>query len=65
MTPAQFKAARKRLGLSQSELARILNVNPRTVRKWERDDDTRPPNPIACRVLSWMLSDYQPPEANK
>lgn len=65
MTPHEFKAARQELGLSQSELADILNVNPRTVRKWERDDDTRPPNPIACRVLMWMLNGYQPPEVNK
>lgn len=62
MTPTQFKAARKQLGLSQSEIADILNVHPRTIRKWETDDDTRPPNPIACRVVLWMLDGYQPPK---
>ena len=65
MTPQQFKATRKNLGLSQSALANILNVNPRTVRRWEEDDGTRPPNPIACRVLMWMLNGYQPPEVRE
>lgn len=62
MTPAQFKKARQTLGLSQSQLAHILNTDPRTVRRWEQDDGTRPPNPIACRVIEWMLDGYKPPE---
>jgi len=56
MTPQEFKEARRQLGLSQAELGKILNVNPRTIRKWEHDDGTRPPNPIACQVLLWMLN---------
>lgn len=36
MTPADFKAARQRLGLSQNALARALRVaDGRTVRRWE------------------------------
>ena len=62
MTPQQFKEARQKLGLTQRELADILNSNPRTVRHWETDDDTRPVNPIAERVLEWMLNGYRPPE---
>lgn len=65
MTPQQFKTNRRALGLSQAALASILNVNPRTVRRWEEDDGTRPPNPIACRVLMWMLNGYQPPEVRE
>ena len=65
MTPQQFKHNRRALGLSQASLASILNVNPRTVRRWEEDDGTRPPNPIACRVLMWMLNGYQPPEVRE
>ena len=62
MTPHQFNEARSKLLLTQSQLGRILNVNARTVRKWEADDGTRPPNPIACRVVEWMLAGYRPPE---
>ena len=62
MTPQQFKEARQKLGLTQSQLGHILNSNPRTVRKWETDDDTRPVNPIAQRVIEWMLNGYRPPE---
>lgn len=38
MTPAQLHAARKRLGLSQSELAEALGVDYRTVGRWERGE---------------------------
>lgn len=36
MTPAELKATRARLGLSQPALARLLGVHPLTVSKWER-----------------------------
>jgi len=47
MTPAELIAARKRLDLTQSDLARVLRVgSDRTVRKWERGE--RPiPGPVA------------------
>lgn len=63
--PISFKSARNALGLSAAELGRILNTDPRTIRRWEADPETenaRPPNPIACRVLSWMLDGYRPIE---
>ncbi|WP_299377493.1 helix-turn-helix domain-containing protein [uncultured Kiloniella sp.] len=62
MTPIEFKAARERLNLTQTQLGTILNVNPRTVRKWEQEDGTRPPNPIACRVMEWLEAGFVPPE---
>lgn len=62
MSPAEFKEARRKLGLSASQLGHVLNTDPRTIRKWEEDDGTRPPNPIACRVIEWMLAGYRPPE---
>lgn len=62
MTPQKFKEHRYDLALTQEELGRILNVNPRTIRKWETDDGTRPVNPIAIRVMQWMLNGYRPPE---
>ena len=64
----EFKKARRDLKLTVNELAKILNSNSRTVRLWEQEaEDTydrspRPPNPIACRVLQWMLDGYRPPE---
>lgn len=62
MTPSQFKQARHELGLSASGLAGILGVDPRTIRKWEQEGTARPPNPIACRVVEWMLAGYRPPQ---
>lgn len=62
MAPGEFKDARRKLCLSASQLGHILNTDPRTVRKWEQEDGTRPPNPIACRVIEWMLAGYRPPE---
>lgn len=41
MTPDQLKAARKRLGFSQSGLAEALRLGPngeRTIRRWECGD---------------------------
>lgn len=36
MTPAQFRRARKMLGLSQPELAELLDIaSDRTLRRWE------------------------------
>lgn len=65
MEPLQLKEARRKLGLSASQLGRILNTDPRTIRKWEDESGTRPPNPIACRVVEWMLNGYRPPEFPK
>lgn len=62
MTPAQFKEARHKLGLSASQMGHVLNVDPRTVRRWESDVDPRPVNPIAARVVEWMLDGFVPPE---
>ena len=61
MTPSQFKKARKKANLTRAQLAKALGVLPGTVWKWEADDGTRPPNPIACRVLEWILAGYKPP----
>ncbi len=62
MTPTQFKLARRKLGLSATQLGHILNSDPRTVRRWESEGDTRPVNPIAMRVVQWMLDGYRPPQ---
>lgn len=65
MTPAQFKQARRELGLTQGQLAVILDTAPQTIRKWEMDETrstARSVNPIAARVMQWMLDGYRPPE---
>ena len=62
MTPTQFKQARRKLGLSATQLGHILNSDPRTIRRWESEADTRPVNPIAMRVVQWMLDGYRPPQ---
>jgi DNA-binding transcriptional regulator YiaG len=65
MDAAEFKIARRRLGLTQAELALVLNTTPQTIRKWEAHDQAstaRAPNPVAARVMSWLLAGYRPPE---
>lgn len=64
MTPTEFKEARRKLGLTVSDVANILGVEPRTVRKWEAETGTnaRPPNPTAARVMLWMLDGWRPPQ---
>lgn len=59
MTPAELKEARRRLGLSASEMAAALTdpdprnradpVNPRTVRRWE-DGSQYIPGPVVVAV---------------
>lgn len=64
MTPSEFKQARHTLGLTVAEVARIMGVDPRTVRGWEAPagSRSRDPSPTACRVMAWMLAGYRPPE---
>ncbi|MDE2103789.1 MAG: helix-turn-helix domain-containing protein [Patescibacteria group bacterium] len=63
MTPAQFKKARHKLGLSASELADILGVDARTIRRWEAEpalETARPPHPTAAKVMKWLLNGFDP-----
>ena len=64
MTPTEFRTAREGLGLSINQLAEVLGVEPRTIRKWEATsgDNARPPNPIASRVMQWFQDGFRPPE---
>lgn len=65
MTPTEFKGARRKLGLTQAQLGVILDTLPQTIRKWEMDEDrstARSVNPIAARVMQWMLAGYRPPQ---
>lgn len=60
-TPSGFKDARKALGLSIRDVAHIINSNEKTVRIWERSEG-RGPNPVAARIMIWLLDGYRPPE---
>ena len=54
MTSASFVAARKRLGLTQPQLAEILDVNYRTISRWETGDVSIP-IPVALLIQLWVL----------
>lgn len=66
MNHKEFRAAQARLGLTDGKLAKLLGVSDaRVIRRWKQPPDTqtgRPPNPIACKVLQWMLKDGRPDE---
>lgn len=59
MTPADLRAARDALGLTQGGLAKALRLSPkngdRTVRIWETDGNTVP-GPVQVAV-AYMLKD--------
>ena len=56
MTPADFKAAREALCLSQNDLAEVWGMGSnggRTIRRWENGE--RPLNPVAAYCIQLML----------
>jgi len=63
-TPAQFKAARKAQGLTQSEMAEIMRLpNPaltgyETIGRWE-NGKRRIPGP-ALVVMEWIANGWRP-----
>jgi DNA-binding transcriptional regulator YiaG len=58
MTPEEFNRHRHGLGLSVSQVAAVLKVQPRTVRRWE--DGTRDvPGPVQVLIL-WLTTGKRP-----
>lgn len=59
MTPADFRAARASLGLTQTQMAETLRLSPangsRSIRIWEKDGNTVP-GPVQVAV-EYMLKD--------
>ena len=55
MTAKLFKAARRLLGLNQSELARLLGVTRATVSNWERSAPPRVAS-LAMETLGKSIS---------
>ena len=63
MTHHEFKEARRKLGLSQAQLAKVIDTDPRTIRRWEGEGKSaRDPNPVACQAMRWFLDGFRPPE---
>lgn len=53
MKPEQLTLAREVLGLTQEQLAQVLDVHPRTVSKWERSQ--LHPSELRIGLLSGVL----------
>jgi DNA-binding transcriptional regulator YiaG len=63
MTPAQFKQARRKLGLSVSQMATMLGVRHEQVRRLEMPTDrtsARPIGPATRRLMQAYLDGYRP-----
>lgn len=58
MTPAELRAARKALGLTQGQLAVVLGVRQATVSDWERGVYSA--DGPAARLLVAYLRGYRP-----
>ena len=63
MTPAQIRAARLRLGLTQAQMAGLLETAPRHYRSFESDPATsthREPPPRAVQLIQAYLDGFRP-----
>lgn len=67
MTPADFRAFRARLGLSQTGLAAQLGVTQNTISRWERGE-MEIANPTMLRLalerLEQQIHEPRPPSAH-
>ena len=62
MTPNELKTARKALGLSQREMGLALEVDPRTVRRWEAGPQAVPgPVKVAVGFMLAFIKKDPPP----
>jgi len=53
MTKDEFRAALDRLGVSQMEVGRLLDVAPRTPRRWALGE-TPVPGPVEMHLRMWL-----------
>lgn len=63
MTPTELKEARHTLGLSVTDLARLLDTDPQTVRRMEQSETAstfRRPAPRMVRLITAYVSGYRP-----
>ena len=65
ISPEEFKAARKALGLTLPQLAVLLDTDPKSLRCIECDPSQsmhRKPAPRMVRLLEAYLAGYRPPD---
>lgn len=65
MTHDEFKRARRRLGLSVREAARVLGCSELQVRRMEMAPETkthRAVSPTTARLMQAFLAGYRPPD---
>lgn len=63
MTSAEIKEARHTLGLSASQLAKLLDTDPQTIRRMEQSEAAntfRRPAPRMVRLIRAYLDGYRP-----
>jgi len=60
--PAELRAARAALGLTQAQMARMLDVTPRVYQAWEAPSGTtaRPPAVRVGRLVRAYLDGHRP-----
>ena len=59
MTPAEIRAARETLGLTQAQLARVMGMRGQvSISEWE--SGTRSPTAAASRLLLAYMDGYRP-----
>lgn len=63
MTPTELKEARHTLGLSVTDLARLLDTDAQSIRRMEQREDAstfRRPAPRMIRLIRAYLDGYRP-----
>lgn len=65
MIHAELKEARRALGLTQAQMARMLDTDSRSVRRLESHPDSlqhRTPAPRMMRLIQAYLAGFRPPD---
>lgn len=63
MTPSQVRQARVRLGLTQAQMADMLDTDPQSIRRWEMQPEAATHRPLparAGRLIEAYKSGYRP-----
>ncbi len=63
MTPTDIKEARRKMGLSVADLARLLDTDPQTIRRMEQSETAstfRRPAPRMVRLIRLYLAGARP-----
>lgn len=57
MQPSDLTAIRRRMGLTQDGLAKLMNVDVRTIRRWESGERSIPGPAVALLELLKLLTE--------